>query len=205
MLTWYCEVVLLNDETQTPENTGVDFCTAGEWQYKMAGHRSIVGCAGCKDKRTLGLSNGCGAFWGDSGFSQTSPFARHRQGGGFRYSEMVGKKWGETMMNMMKIDGYKAVITYDPEIDMFRGEFVGLNGGADFYATNIKDLQKEGKLSLHVFLDMCKEEGISPCKEYSGKFNLRVPPELHASIAEKAAAEGKSLNKCVTDMLRDMV
>ena len=30
-------------------------------------------------------------------------------------------------------DGYKAVIAYDPEIEMFRGEFVGLNGAADFY------------------------------------------------------------------------
>ena len=35
-------------------------------------------------------------------------------------------------MNMMEINGFNAVIKYDPEIEMFRGEFVGLNGGADF-------------------------------------------------------------------------
>ena len=29
----------------------------------------------------------------------------------------------------MVIDEVKAVITYDPEIEMFRGEFLGLNGG----------------------------------------------------------------------------
>ena len=52
---------------------------------------------------------------------------------------------------------------------------------------------------------MCKEEGINPHKEYSGKFNLRVPRELHAEIATKAAAEGKSLNKFVTDMLTDSI
>jgi predicted HicB family RNase H-like nuclease len=100
----------------------------------------------------------------------------------------------------------KSVLTwgplhYDPAVDMFRGEFVGLNGGADFYATNISELRNEGKVSLKVFLDMCKEEGINPHKQYSGKFNLRVPPELHAEIAAKAAAEGKSLNKLVTAML----
>lgn len=109
------------------------------------------------------------------------------------------------MMNVMKIDGYKAIIKYDSVLDEFRGEFVGLNGGADFYASNIKALRKEGKLSLKVFLDMCKEEGINPHKEYSGKFNLRVPAELHAEIAAKAAAEGKSLNQCVTDMLGEVV
>ena len=105
------------------------------------------------------------------------------------------------MMNIMEIEGYKTIINYDPLVDMFRGEFVGLNGGADFYATNTTELRNEGKISLKVFLDMCKEEGINPHKQYSGKFNLRVSPELHAEIVAKAAAEGKSLNKFVTDMI----
>ncbi len=104
-----------------------------------------------------------------------------------------------------KSKDYNTVIKYDPEIDQFRGEFIGLNGGADFYATNIEELREEGKISLQVFLDMCKEEGINPHKEYSGKFNLRVPPELHAEIATKAAAERKSLNTCVTDMLTESI
>jgi len=52
---------------------------------------------------------------------------------------------------------------------------------------------------------MCKQEGINPHKDYSGKFNLRVPPELHAEIAARAAAEGKSLNKCVTDLLDEAI
>lgn len=109
------------------------------------------------------------------------------------------------MMNIMEINGYKTMIQYDPAIDQFRGEFIGLNGGADFYATTIEQLKKEGEASLKVFLEICKEEGINPRKEYSGKFNLRVPPELHAEIAAKAAAEGKSLNKCVTDLLDEAI
>ena len=35
-------------------------------------------------------------------------------------------------MNAMEIQGYKAIIKYDPEIDMFRGEFTSLNGGGGF-------------------------------------------------------------------------
>lgn len=120
-------------------------------------------------------------------------------------SGMAGKQRGEAMMNIMSIDGYKAVIQYDPVLDTFRGEFIGLNGGADFYASTLEELKKEGGISLKVFLEMCEEEGINPRKKYSGKFNLRVPPELHAEIAARAAAEGKSLNKCVTDLLGDAV
>ncbi|MFT4928234.1 MAG: putative HicB family RNase H-like nuclease [Phenylobacterium sp.] len=69
------------------------------------------------------------------------------------------------MNNLMEFDGYKAVINYDPEIEMFRGEFINLNGGADFYATDIEGLHKEGKTSLKVFLDMCKKDGAEPLKQ----------------------------------------
>ncbi len=51
-----------------------------------------------------------------------------------------------SMRNTMTIGGYQAVITFDPEIQMFRGEFLGLNGGADFYANDVKGLQREGSL-----------------------------------------------------------
>lgn len=106
-------------------------------------------------------------------------------------------------MNTMEINGYRAVIQYDPDIDMFRGEFVGLNGGADFYAKDIDSLRKEGEISLKVFLDMCREDGVEPRKVYSGKFNLRVSPQLHAEIATRAAAAGKSLNQWVADVLNE--
>ena len=31
------------------------------------------------------------------------------------------------MINVMTINGYQAVINYDPDIRMFRGEFIGLD------------------------------------------------------------------------------
>ncbi|WP_193072640.1 type II toxin-antitoxin system HicB family antitoxin [Pseudomonas sp. FME51] len=105
------------------------------------------------------------------------------------------------MKNTMMINGYRAVIQYDPEIELFRGEFTGLNGGADFYAADIEGLKKEGEISLQVFLDMCAEDGVEPLKLFSGKFNIRVAPELHAEIVQAAAAEGKSLNQWVIQAL----
>ncbi len=108
-------------------------------------------------------------------------------------------------MNIMEIESYKAKIGYDPEIDMFRGEIIGLNGGADFYGKNPTELRREFKNSLKVFLEVCKEKGVSPKKEYSGKFNLRIPPKLHSEIAAKATAEEKSINQWVTDMLEQTI
>ena len=105
------------------------------------------------------------------------------------------------MINTMEINGYRATIQYDPDIDMFRGEFIGLNGGADFYGTDIQSLRQEGATSLQVFLDMCAEDGVEPRKEYSGKFNLRISPSLHAEIAAQAIATVKSLNQWIADLL----
>jgi predicted HicB family RNase H-like nuclease len=109
------------------------------------------------------------------------------------------------MKNVMKIDGYDAVINYDPEIEMFRGEFINLNGGADFYASDISGLHKEGQLSLNMFLEMCSEDGVSPRKNYSGKFNVRISPELHENLVLKASATGKSINQLVVESISSTV
>ena len=72
------------------------------------------------------------------------------------------------MKNVMEIDGYKALTAFDPDAthfsNQFRGEFVDLNGGADFYAAGVKALQREGKISLKIFLNMCREDGVEPRK-----------------------------------------
>ncbi|HWU63497.1 MAG TPA: type II toxin-antitoxin system HicB family antitoxin [Ensifer sp.] len=105
------------------------------------------------------------------------------------------------MNNVLEIDGYKAIVTFDPEIDLLRGEFINLNGGADFYASSIEALREEGRRSLEVFLEMCREKGVEPKRAYSGRFNLRLDPEVHAAAAVAAAAEHKSLNEWVADTI----
>jgi predicted HicB family RNase H-like nuclease len=108
-------------------------------------------------------------------------------------------------MSLMTLDGYHAKIEYDAELDLFRGEILGLNGGADFYGKNPKELRTEFKKSLQVFLAVCKEKGIEPRKHFSGKFNLRISPELHEQLAIAAQAEGKSINLLAQEALRSRV
>ena len=108
-------------------------------------------------------------------------------------------------MNVMTVDGYNSKIEYDSEIDMFRGEILGLTGGADFYGKTPKELRVEFKKSLDVFLEVCKEKGIDPRRNYSGKFNLRIPPELHEKLAIAAQAEGKSINTLAQEALAQRV
>ena len=55
-------------------------------------------------------------------------------------------------MNIMEIDGYKAKIEYDSELDQFRGEILGLNGSAYVYGKSSAALRKEFKSALAVCL-----------------------------------------------------
>ena len=64
--------------------------------------------------------------------------------------------------NSMEIAGQPAVITYVPELNAFRGKFLGLSGYCDFVSDSIQGLQKEGELSLREYLEDCKAAGIEP-------------------------------------------
>jgi predicted HicB family RNase H-like nuclease len=107
------------------------------------------------------------------------------------------------MKNTIEISGHKAVVAFDPEINLFRGEFIGLNGGADFYAATVDELHKEGKISLRVFLDGCREKGIEPRRNFSGRFNVRLEPDVHEAAVMAAAAEDMSLNEWVSEAIAE--
>lgn len=117
--------------------------------------------------------------------------------------EGAGRKRSKAMKNVMKIGGQQAVIAYDPDIDMLRGEFVGLNGSVDFYACDIAGLHREGELSLDIFMDECTKRGIEPHKHFSGKFVLRIAPEVHQAATVAAAASGESLNQWVASAIQE--
>ena len=108
-------------------------------------------------------------------------------------------------MNVMTVDGHHAKIEYDEDLDLFRGEILGLSGGADFYGKNPKELRAEFKKSLEVFLEVCREKGLEPRRHFSGKFNLRISPELHERLALEAQAQGKSINTLAQEALQESV
>lgn len=109
------------------------------------------------------------------------------------------------MKNVMKFGEYEAVISYDPDIQMFRGEFVGLNGGADFYADSIRKLRKEGETSLKVFLDYAAEKNIPPKKQLSGKLVLRLKPDVHQKYKLLAKSKNISLNQLLNETLENAI
>jgi hypothetical protein len=50
-----------------------------------------------------------------------------------------------------------------------------------------------------------QRKGIAPRRNFSGKFNLRIPTELHEKLAIVAQAEGKSINTLAQEALLQRV
>ncbi|RPI86645.1 MAG: type II toxin-antitoxin system HicB family antitoxin [Chloroflexi bacterium] len=103
---------------------------------------------------------------------------------------------------MLKYKGYMGVVEYDDVGKIFTGEVVGLASVITFHGRTPEQLEASFHESIDLYLEMCAEDGIKPEKAYSGKFNIRIDPELHRKIALKAIHEKKSINELVKDALK---
>jgi len=106
---------------------------------------------------------------------------------------------------MMKYKGYIGHVEYDDDAKIFHGEVVGLSDIITFQGRSVDELEQAFKGSVDDYLNWCKERGEKPEKTFSGTFNLRIPPELHAKLAYQAKNMGISLNTFVTEQLRHAV
>jgi predicted HicB family RNase H-like nuclease len=102
---------------------------------------------------------------------------------------------------MLKYKGYSGIVEYDSVGKIFTGEVIGLHSVITFQGRTPEELEESFRESVDLYLEMCKEDGVSPERPYSGRFNVRISPDLHREIALKAAAERKSLNEWVSEKL----
>lgn len=106
---------------------------------------------------------------------------------------------------MMKYKNYFGEVKYDDEAKIFHGEVVGLRDIITFQGTSVDELEQEFHDSVDDYLAWCKKRKEKPEKTFSGTFNLRISPELHAKLAFQAQTMGVSLNSYVTEKLRSAV
>ena len=102
---------------------------------------------------------------------------------------------------MMEYKGYFAKVEFDDEADIFHGQVINLRDVVTFQGQTVAELHKAFRDSIDDYLEFCAQRGEEPEKPYSGKFMVRVEPELHKTIALKARQEGTSLNSWVHDTL----
>ena len=102
---------------------------------------------------------------------------------------------------MMEYKGYVARVEFDDESGVFYGEILNLRDVVTFEGQTVDDLRQAFRASVDDYLDFCASRKELPEKPYSGRFVVRVNPNLHKSIARCAMMNHKSVNAWVQEIL----
>lgn len=98
-------------------------------------------------------------------------------------------------MDYLEYKGYKGTVEYSKEDDCLFGKVVGMGKNLIAYeGQTISELKEDFQAGIDSYLEMCMAEGVSPCKPFSGKLNLRMTSDLHGRVAAFASKSGTTIN-----------
>ena len=106
---------------------------------------------------------------------------------------------------MLTYKGYIGHVEFDDEADIFHGEVINTHDIITFQGKTVAEIKKAFRESINDYLAFCKERNEEPEKPFSGKFNLRIDPELHRKIYIAAKQTHVSINQWITDAIKHHV
>ncbi len=104
---------------------------------------------------------------------------------------------------------YPVKIDFDDQDQLYTAEFLDLPGCSASGET-VEEAYDRAQTAKQEWLRLSTEQGLpipkpSRAEEYSGRFLLRLPPSLHAMLAERAKLQGSSLNQYAVHLLSGAV
>lgn len=104
--------------------------------------------------------------------------------------------------NELTYRGYTTFVRYDAEAGCLYGKIEGIRAYVDYELDDrYGSVEEAFHEAVDDYLAYCDDAGVAPEKPYSGKFNVRVTPALHAAAAAKADQEKTTLNNVVKEAL----
>lgn len=104
---------------------------------------------------------------------------------------------------MMEYKGYIGKVDVDEEAGILHGEIINLRDVITFEGQTLEELRQAFRDSVDDYLEFCAQRGEKPEKPFSGKFVVRISPELHKKINTQAHLADKSLNSWVSEVLEN--
>lgn len=107
-------------------------------------------------------------------------------------------------MTTLHHDGYVATLEIDEDAGVIHGRVVNARAVLTFEGETLAELRRAFAETIEDYRDWCKERGVEPEKPYSGNLSLRIAPELHRRVAERAAKAGESINQFIVERLEEV-
>lgn len=102
---------------------------------------------------------------------------------------------------MLKYKGYTGYVEFDQQAGLLHGQVLDTRDVITFQGQSVDEVIRAFRESIDDYLEFCSERHEKPEKPFSGKFVVRLSPDLHHRAYIKAMEQGKSLNQWVVDSL----
>lgn len=99
--------------------------------------------------------------------------------------------------------GYRALVEFDAEDEIFAGRILGINDVVGFHGDTVEGLKAAFHEAVDDYVEACKKIGEVPEKRYSGNLMLRVDPAVHSKVVIAAEIAGKSVNQWSEEVLEE--
>ena len=106
---------------------------------------------------------------------------------------------------MMEYKGYFGFVEFDSQARLFHGDIINTKDVITFQGKTVNEIEQAFRDSIEDYINWCKEEGVEPEKPYSGKFNIRLSPDLHRKTAVIAKKRRMSLNSFIEKAINDEI
>ncbi len=105
----------------------------------------------------------------------------------------------------MKYKNYEAVISFDEGDEILHGRVLNVRDIISFHGESIEEVRQAFEEAVDDYLLDCAEQSVDPDKPFSGKFVVRVNPDVHRQAANLAAREHVSLNAWLADAVENKI
>jgi predicted HicB family RNase H-like nuclease len=102
----------------------------------------------------------------------------------------------------MKYKGYGGSVEYDPDERIFYGRVDAITDVVSFKGDTVETLEADFRSAVDGYVAFCEERGLEPQRPCSGRFVLRISPELHREAARAARGARESLNSWITAAIK---
>ncbi|MFI5460018.1 MAG: type II toxin-antitoxin system HicB family antitoxin [Isosphaerales bacterium] len=100
-------------------------------------------------------------------------------------------------MATLTYKGYTGVLEVDLDAGELFGRTLGMRDVITFQGKTVEEARESFEESVDFYLSCCEQEGTQPDRPYSGRFNIRITPEVHRRLVVLAESRGQSLNEVV--------
>lgn len=101
------------------------------------------------------------------------------------------------MKDVLTYKGFIGSVHFSAKDKAFHGKIEGIDDLVTFEGQSVDELLKAFHEEVDDYIALCKETGKEPMRSYKGSFNVRISPETHRKVVEKATKMGLSLNQLV--------